>query len=1485
MGWLAYRQALVVLLALGVLGLGSASSLAQPAPPAPTVTTPANGSSVGTTPTYSGTSLAGTTVTVVVDGSSIGSTSADGSGAWSLVQPAPLAQGSHAVNANARIGGSAPSPNSGTNTFTSFPQPTVTGVSPSSGPTAGGTTLAITGSNFTGATAVLFGGTPAAGFIITSNTTLTAVTPVHAAGAVSVAVQTPGGAGTLAGGYTYVSPTITLAPITLPDGTTGTAYSQTITASGGTAPYTYDVTTGVLPAGLTLGNGGTLSGTPTAGGSFTFTITATDAGGFTGSRSHGLTIAPTISVAPTALPNGTAGTAYRQTLTAAGGSAPYSYAIIAGALPAGLTLSAGDTLSGTPTAAGTFNVTITATDAGGFMGSRSYALTIAAPTISVAPTALPNGTAGTAYSQTLTAAGGSAPYSYAIIAGALPPGLTLSAGGALGGTPTASGTFTFTVRATDAGGFMGSRSYSLTLTTAPAPQDPAAATTTGLTTSLNPSVSGQAVTLIATVTSAGGTPTGTLTFTSGSMNLGSATLANGTATLTAAALPVGSNTVTAAYGGATNFAASTGSATQTVTATNTTTALAASPNPSLSGQTVTLTATVTSPNGTPTGTVTFSSGSTSLGSANLTNGTAILATAALPVGSNTLTAAYGGAANFGTSSGSTTQIVTATSTTTALTASPNPSVSGQTVTLTATVASPAGTPTGTVTFTSGSTNLGSATLTNGTAALATAALPVGSNTITAVYGGAGSFGTSTGSTVQTVAAATTTTALIVSPSPSLSGQTVTLTATVTSPGGTPTGTVAFTSGSTSLGSASLANGTATLTTAALPVGSNTVIASYGGAGNFGTSIGSATQTVTASNTVTTLTATPNPSTFGQTIAFTATVTGGLNPTGTVNFLSGGALLGTVAVANGRATFSTVALPAGTNGITAAYSGDANNGASTSSVLNQVVSAAVTTTTLTSSQNPSAVGLAVRFTATISGPGGTPGGTVSFRDGGTILGTAPLAAGSAAFTTSDLAAGPHTITAVYSGDPSYAGSTSAGLIQTVTAAAGGITLTVNTAGRDGSFSFGSTLPGAASFTLSSTGNRITRSFDNVPAGTYAITSLGLPPGFVLQGFSCSNGTGTSNSVTFTVAAGTRVSCSFNAGFDEERVRRTTQAAIRSFLQQRAEAIAQAQPDTRRFHDRFTGAMFSADGAGGLVTSYSGSPVDVTGSTVLGGTNFSASTSLSRLLRPEAKLEFDAWAEVRSGSYRDSIDTNPLTAGVIGPRSRTSGSFTMGFVGLDYRIQPGLLVGVMGQYDQVSQDSAGLGSRASGTGFMIGPYVSMALTPGLFLDARTAYGTSSNLIMPTGLLQRSFSTERQLYRSELSGLYRFGSLALLPSVSALYFSETQHAFTEALGVRIPSQRVGLGQLAVGPEFAYDIPFGRSVLVPRVSVKAIYNFLRDDAASAQLGIIQPTGPLRARVEGGIDLQDYYGFTLGASIAYDGIGDTHYSATSGRLSIRRPF
>ncbi|MFK3648920.1 putative Ig domain-containing protein [Lysobacter enzymogenes] len=254
-------------------------------------------------------------------------------------------------------------------------------------------------------------------------------------------------------------PTITVNPATLGGATVGVAYSDTFSGVGGTAPYTFAISAGALPAGLTLNTTtGALTGTPTAAGTFNFTVRATDANNFPGTRAYTLVVAPpVIVVAPATLPNGAVAVAYNQTISASGGIAPYSYAVTAGALPAGLSLNTTTgALTGTPTAGGTFNFTVTATGSSTgtgapHTGSRAYALLIAPPTVVMPATSLANATQGVAYSATLNpASGGTAPYTYAVTAGALPPGITLNAAtGVLSGTPSASGTFNFAVTATD----------------------------------------------------------------------------------------------------------------------------------------------------------------------------------------------------------------------------------------------------------------------------------------------------------------------------------------------------------------------------------------------------------------------------------------------------------------------------------------------------------------------------------------------------------------------------------------------------------------------------------------------------------------------------------------------------------------------------------------------------------------------------------------------------------------------------------------------------------------------------------------------------------------------------------------------------------------------------------------------------------------------------------------------------------------------------
>ncbi len=254
---------------------------------------------------------------------------------------------------------------------------------------------------------------------------------------------------------TVAAPTLTLTPAsTTFNPTYGAAYSQAFSASGGAGPYTYAVTSGSLPPGLTL-SAGTVSGAPTQPGNYVVQITATDAGTtgtgapFTVQQSYTFNVpTPTILVGPATLANPVAGTAYAQTLTASGGAAPYGFAVTAGSLPAGITLSGSGALSGTSNQVGTYNFTVTATDHFGQIGNRAYSVTIAAPVLALTPASgTLVATYGTPFSQVFATVGGSGSASL-VVTGTLPAGLAFS-GGALSGTPTAPGSYPITVTATD----------------------------------------------------------------------------------------------------------------------------------------------------------------------------------------------------------------------------------------------------------------------------------------------------------------------------------------------------------------------------------------------------------------------------------------------------------------------------------------------------------------------------------------------------------------------------------------------------------------------------------------------------------------------------------------------------------------------------------------------------------------------------------------------------------------------------------------------------------------------------------------------------------------------------------------------------------------------------------------------------------------------------------------------------------------------------
>ena len=267
--------------------------------------------------------------------------------------------------------------------------------------------------------------------------------------------------------FTVTRSTSLLSATTVNVALTGTAVSG--------SDFTGGLTSVVIPSGATSA---TFTIDPTADGSVEanetviYSIAAGADYTIGAPASATLTIANDdvpVTIAPNTLPAGGVGTNYNQTLMASGGTGPYGYSLTAGTLPTGLTLGSGGVLSGTPIAAGNFNFTVTSTDSsaapGPYSGSQAYTVTIAAPTIVLAPSTLPNATFGVPYSQNVAASGSVGPYSFAVTSGTLPQGITLAANGTLAGTPTRGGLTSFTVTATDATptGYAGARAYTFTV--------------------------------------------------------------------------------------------------------------------------------------------------------------------------------------------------------------------------------------------------------------------------------------------------------------------------------------------------------------------------------------------------------------------------------------------------------------------------------------------------------------------------------------------------------------------------------------------------------------------------------------------------------------------------------------------------------------------------------------------------------------------------------------------------------------------------------------------------------------------------------------------------------------------------------------------------------------------------------------------------------------------------------------------------------------
>jgi hypothetical protein len=312
-------------------------------------------------------------------------------------------------------------------------------------------------------------GTLPSGLTLASNGVLSGTPTVT--GSFPITVMVTDSQGCTGVGPTYplqiTCPTITVTNPAVNSGVAGSPFSQTFTQSGGVGATTFSLASGTLPAGLTLAANGVLSGTPTQTGSFPITVKATDSNGCTGvGPTYTLTITcQTITVTNPAMSTGVAGSPFSQTFTQSGGIGATTFSLSSGTLPAGLTLAANGVLSGTPTQTGSFPITVKATDSNGCSGTgATYTLTITCQTVTVTNPAVNSGVAGSAFSQSFTQSGGIGATTFSLASGSLPAGLTLASNGTLSGTPTQTGSFTITVKATDSNGCNGTgASYTLTI--------------------------------------------------------------------------------------------------------------------------------------------------------------------------------------------------------------------------------------------------------------------------------------------------------------------------------------------------------------------------------------------------------------------------------------------------------------------------------------------------------------------------------------------------------------------------------------------------------------------------------------------------------------------------------------------------------------------------------------------------------------------------------------------------------------------------------------------------------------------------------------------------------------------------------------------------------------------------------------------------------------------------------------------------------------
>ncbi len=279
---------------------------------------------------------------------------------------------------------------------------------------------------------------------------------------------------------------------------------------------------------------------------------------------------------------------------------------------------------------------------------------------------------------------------------------------------------------------------------------------------------------------------------------------------------------------------------------------------------------------------------------------------------------------------------------------------------------------------------------------------------------------------------------------------------------------------------------------------------------------------------------------------------------------------------------------------------------------------------------------------------------------------------------------------------------------------------------------------------------------------------------------------------------------------------------------------------------------------------------------GPASFAASLSRMRLgadgdpAAPYLPHRFDIWVE---GDYqRFDFDA-----------ALSEGHFGVVKLGIDYKVAPGLLVGIMAQYDTTSFDSSAAGLEIDGDGWMVGPYAAARLSQHVFLDGRLLWGGSDNDMESAGTTG-SFSTDRFLASARLSGRWEREAWLITPSAEIVYFQDESESFTDSAGTNVASQKAELGRFTAGPRVGYRIQRDDGVLMPYGAARVVWDFIDPDAVRPDTGADLDLSRINAQFELGLRMSWTSGASAEVGATYEGLGGD-YDATGVRAAVTIPL